>query len=175
MHYIGSTKEFNIDQINNHEFFACPFRIIKCQANKCVYKNNPNGVHKHALECPFQNFCSKCYGDYGAEAITHNCTIRLPRQLVEAVNSPLGWLPTIPNHRTGDVILPSHVTHPPFDMDALTDAQLGPLRPTLMSGGLGLAPRRRLLQRQLALPRGLDEVDWRSNDSENDTSQFNFS
>ena len=105
--------------------------------------------------------------------ITHNCTIRLQRQLAEAVNLPLGWLPTIPNHRTGDVILPSHVTHPPFDMDDLTDAQLGPLRPALMSSGLvltGLASRRRVLQRQLALLHGLDEVDWRSNDSENDIS-----
>ena len=60
----GCTKEFNIDQINNYEFFACPFRIIKCPANQCVYKNNPNGMHMHALECPFQTFyCSICYGE----------------------------------------------------------------------------------------------------------------
>ena len=31
---IGCTKEFNIDQINNHEFFGCFFRLIKCPANK---------------------------------------------------------------------------------------------------------------------------------------------
>ena len=101
------------------------------------------------------------------------------RHLAESVNSTLGWLPTIANHSTGDVILPSHVTYPPFDMDALTDAQLGlGLRPAPMSSGLGLAglaSRRRLLQRPLAFRRGLDEVDWRSNDSENDISQFNFS
>ena len=48
-------------------------------------------------------------------------------------------------------------------MDALTDAQLDQqLRPALRSSGqglTGLAPRRRVLQRQLAYPRGLDEVD----------------
>ena len=85
----------------------------------------------------------------------------------------------MPNHSTGDVVLPSHVTYPPFDMDALTDAQLDlGLRSAPMSSGLGLtglAPRRCMLQRQHGLPRGLDEVDWRSNDSENNISQFNFS
>ena len=98
--------------------------------------------------------------------------------MAESINSPLGWMPTIPNHRTGDVILSSHVTHLPFDMEALTDAQVGPLRPALMSSGLGLtglAPRRRVLQRQLAYQRSLDEVDLRSNDFEHDISQFNLS
>ena len=64
-------------------------------------------------------------------------------------------------------------------MKAVTDAQLGlALRLAPMSSGqglTGLAPRRRVLQRQLALPRCLYEVDWRSNNSENDISQLNFS
>ena len=63
-------------------------------------------------------------------------------------------------------------------MEALTDAQVGPLRPAMMSSGLGLtglAPRRHVLQRQLGRPGGLDEVDRRSNDFDNDISQFNFS
>ena len=177
---IGCTKEFKINQINNHEFYDCQFRIIKCPANKCLYKNNPNGVHKHALECPFQTFyCSTCYGEYAAEVLTHSCTKRLQRQLAESVNSPLGWLPTIPNHRNGDVILPSHVTHLPFYMDVLIDAQLSlGLRPAMMSSGqglTGLAPRRRLLQRQLASRRGLNKVDLCFNVSENNISQFYFS
>ena len=176
----GCTKEFNINEINNHEFMDCPFRIIKCPATNCSYKNNPNGVHKHALECPFLTFyCSTCYGEYGAEVLTHSCTKKLQRHLAESIHSLVGSLPTIPNNCTGDVILPSHVTYPPFDMDALIDAQLGwILRPALMSSGqglTGLAPRRRVLVRQLANPHGLDEIDMRSNDSENDTSQFNFS
>ena len=44
-------------------------------ANNCNYKNIPKGLHKHALECPFQTFyCSTCYGAFGAEVITHSCT-----------------------------------------------------------------------------------------------------
>ena len=99
--------------------------------------------------------------------------------MAETIHSYFGWLPTIANHRKGDVILPLHVTHLPFDMEALTDAQVGPLdtHTAPLSSGLGLtglAPRRRVLQRQLGRPRGLDEVDLRSNDFDNDISQFNF-
>ena len=89
-------------------------------------------------------------------------------------------MPTISNHRTNDVILPSHVTNLPYDMEDLTDAQVSPLVPyrAPLSSGLGLtglAPRRRVLQRQLGRSGGLDEVDRRSNDSDNDISQFNSS
>ena len=76
------------------------------------------------------------------------------------------------------MILPSHVTHLPFEMEAPTDTQLGPFRPAQMSSGLGLTglvPRRHLLQHQLANTRSLDEIDWRSNVSNKYVSQFNFS
>ena len=120
-----------------------------------------------------------CYGEYGAKVLTHSCTKRLQRQLAESIYSALASLPTIPNHHTGDVILPSHVTYPPFDRDALIDAQLGlTLRPALMNSGhglTGLAPRRRVLQRQHGLSHGLDEVDARVHDSDDDLSQFNYS
>ena len=176
----GCTKEFNIDQINNYEFFGCPFRLIKCLAKNCSYRNNPNGVHKHALECPFQSFyCSTWYGDYGVEVLSHSCTKKLQRLLAESLNSPLEWVPTILKHAPGDIILPNHVTLQPFEMDALTDAQLGlTLRSALFSSSQGVtevAQRRRVLQCLQILPRGLDEVDLRSNDSENDISQFNLS
>ena len=34
---IGCTIELKIDQINHHEFLQCPFRLIKCPANRCNY------------------------------------------------------------------------------------------------------------------------------------------
>ena len=102
------TKEFYVDQIINHKFHDCPFRVVKCPANKCLYKDTPNSVHNNALECPFLTFyCSTCDDKYGAEVLTHSCTKRLQRQLAELIHSPFGSLPTIPNLRTGDVILPS--------------------------------------------------------------------
>ena len=64
---IRCTKKLNIDQMNNYEFYDCPFRIIKCSANTCLYISNPNGIHKHALEYPFLIFyCSTCNSDYGS-------------------------------------------------------------------------------------------------------------
>ena len=175
---IGCNKEFNVEQKNNHEFHECPFRIIKCTANNCLYKDNHNGVYQHALECPFLTFyCSTCYSEYGVEVLTHSCMKRLQRQLARSIRSLLGSPPpTLPKQHNGDVIFPSHVTYPPFDMKALLDAQLGlGFRPSLMSSGAGLAPRRRMLQSQVGFPRNLNEVYWRSTDSENDISQFTFS
>ena len=65
-------------------------------------------------------------------------------------------------------------------MEALTDAQVGPLISLPLSSGFGLtglAPRlrRHEIQRQDGLPRGLDKVDARSNESEDNLSQFNLS
>ena len=171
---IGCNTEFSFDQINNHEFHECPFRIVKCPANDCLYKDKPNKVHKHAMECPFLTFyCSSCYGEYGAEVLSHSCTKRLQRHLADLIHSHAGLLPTLPNHRTGDVILPSHVAYTPFDFDALIDAQLG-LEFRLPPMSSGRATRRRVLVRQLAYPHGLHEAYRRSEDSENNISQFNF-
>ena len=39
---IGCTKEFSVDRKNNHEFYECPFRVVKCPANKCLFKDTPN-------------------------------------------------------------------------------------------------------------------------------------
>ena len=170
----GCNKEFSFAQINNHEFYECAFRIVKCPAINCHYKDNPNEVHKHALECPFLSFyCSTCYGEYGAEVLSHSCTKRLQRHLADLVHSHAGLLPTLPNHRTGDVILPSHVDYTPFDIDALIDEQLG--QELLLSPMSSVrATRRRVLVRKLAYPHGLDETYWRSDNSENNISQFNF-
>ena len=76
--------------------------------------------------------------------------------------------------------MPPHVIHYPFDMEALTDAQVGRLIPLPLSSGIwltGLAPRlrRHVIQRQKGLPNGHDEVNARSNKSENNLSQFNLS
>ena len=169
---IGCEKEFNIDYINKHEFFECPFRIIKCPAKECHYKNNPASVHKHALQCPFHMlYCATCYGAYGMEVLMHSCTTMLRRRLLDSIRNPIGWVPEIQNHNTGDVILPPHVTHLPFDIEAVNDAQVdmmlrtGPRTPSLsgVEGLMGLPPRRRVLQRQHGLPRGMDEVDMHAN------------
>ena len=53
---IGCTIELKIDQINHHEFFQCPFRLIKCPAKHCNYINTPSKMHQHALRCPYQEF-----------------------------------------------------------------------------------------------------------------------
>ena len=98
--------------------------------------------------------------------------------MAELIHSHFGSPPAISNQRTGDVILTSHVAYPPFDIDALIDAQLGlGLRPPLMSSGqglTGLAPRRCVMQRRFGYPRDLNEAYWRSDDFENDISQFYF-
>ena len=183
---IGCVKEFDIDHINQHEFKECPFRIIKCPGKDCNYKNNPIAVHKHALQCPFQMvYCATCYGAYGVEVLLHSCTSMLRRRLLDSIRNPIAWVPEIQNHSTGDVILPPHVTHLPFDMVAVSDAQVealareqrnNRLTPSLSSGiGLtGLVPQRRVLHRLHGLPRGMDEVDARNDDPENDHSNFNF-
>ena len=76
--------------------------------------------------------------------------------------------------------MPPHVTHYPFDMEALTDTQVGPLISLPLSSGIwltGLAPRlrRHLIQLQDGLPSGHDEVNARSNESDDNLSQFNLS
>ena len=180
---IGCVKELDIDHINKHEFFECPFRLIKCPAKECYYKNNPTAVHKHSLQCPFQMYyCATCYGAYGMEVLVHSCTSMLRRRLIDSVRSPLAWVPEIQNHNTGDIILPPHVTHLPFDIDALSEAHADEIvrrnrRVLSLSSGAGLtglAPQRRVLQRQHGLPRGLDEVDGPDSDQENDRANFNF-
>ena len=69
---------------------------------------------------------------------------------------------TILNYPTGNVILPSHVTYLPFNIDFLKHAQFGlELRPALISSGHGLkklALRRRVMLGKLAYPGGLDEI-----------------
>ena len=88
---IGCDKKFNIDFINKHEFFECPFRIIKCPAKECHYKNNPVSVHKHALQCPFHMlYCATCYGAYGMEVLMHSCTTMLRRRLLDSIRNPIG-------------------------------------------------------------------------------------
>ena len=113
----------------------------------------------------------------------HSCTTMLRRRLIDSFRSSLAWVPEIHNHNNGDIILPPRVTHLPFDITALSDAQVDETdrrnrrTPSLSSGaGLtGLAPQRRLLQRLHGLPRGLDEVDGSDSDPENEHSNFNFS
>ena len=178
---IGCTIELKIDQINHFEFFQCPFSLIKCPAKRCNYKNTPSKVHQHALQCPYQEFyCERCYGAFSADMLKHDCTIKLQQWLEDNIKQPLSHHPEIANHRTGDVILPPHVTHYTIDMEALTDAQVGPLIPLPLSSGIlltGLAPRlrRHVIQRQEGLPVGHDEVDARSNESDDNLSQFNLS
>ena len=58
---IGCKLQFGIDKINKHKFFDCPYRIIKCPAIDCYYKNNLYQVHKHTLQCPFLKIlCKTC-------------------------------------------------------------------------------------------------------------------
>ena len=104
------------------------------------------------------------------EVLVHSCTTMLRRRLLDSIRNPIGLVSEIQNHTTGDVILPPHVTHLPFDMDALNEAQVdmllstGPRTPSMsgFEGLIGLPPRRRVLQRQHGLPRGMDEVDGRA-------------
>ena len=93
---IGCKLKFNIDQINKHEYFDCPYRIIKCPAKDCYYKNNPNHIHKHALQCQFLEFyCGTCYGAYGAEILEHSCAIMLKRRLLEYASISISGLPEL--------------------------------------------------------------------------------
>ena len=177
---IGCTTDLKIDKINHHEFFQCPVRLIKCPATRCNYKNTPSKIHQHALRYPYQEFyCERCFGVFSAEVLKDDCIIKLQQWLEDNIKQPFPHHPEIANHRTGDVILPPHVTHYPFDMEALTDAQVGPLIPLPLSSNIGLtglAPRlrRHVIQRQEGLPNGHDEVDARSNESEDNLSQFNL-
>ena len=179
--YIGCTNELQIDQINPHEFFQCPFRLIKCPAKSCNYKNTPSKIHQHSLRCLYQqSYCERCSGASSAEVIKHDCSIKLQQWLEDNIKQPFPHHPEICNHRTGDVILPVHVSHYPFDMEALTDVQVGPLIPLPLSSGVGLTGltprlRRHVIQRQDGLPCGLDEVDARLTESKDNLFQFNFS
>ena len=75
---IGCKLEFNINEINNHEYLKCPYRVIKCPAKGCDYKGEPNQVHQHALQCPFiQVYCGTCFGAFGVEVIEHSCAMML--------------------------------------------------------------------------------------------------
>ena len=153
----GCKLKFNIDEINKHEFFDCPYRIIKCPAKDCYYKNNPHQVHNHALQCPFLEFyCGTCYGAYGAEILEHSCAIMLKRRLLEYARISISGLPELQNHNNGDVILPPHVTYEPFDISALSEvrAKINSSSPLSNGAGLtGLAQRTRVLQRQHGIPR----------------------
>ena len=135
---MGCTIELKIDQINYHKFFQCPFRLIKCPAKRCNYKNILLKIHQHALRCPYQEFyCERYFGAFSAEVLKHYFTIKLQQWLENNIKQPFPNPPETANHRTGDVILPTHVTHYPFDMEALTDAQVGPLIPLPLSSGVG--------------------------------------
>ena len=162
--------KFNIDEINIHEFFVCPYRIIKGPAKDCYYKTNPYQVHNHALQCPFLEFyCGTCYKAYDTEILDHSCAIMLKLRLLEYARISIGGLPKLKNHNNGDVILPPHVTHEPFDISALSEVRLkiNSSYPLSSGAGLtGLALRIRIIQRQNCIPR--------ASDSENDISQFNF-
>ena len=120
----GSKLKFNIDEINKHEVFDCPYLIIKCPAKDCYYKNNPNQVHRHALQFTFFEFyCGTCYGAYGAEILEHSCAIMLKRRLLEYARISISGLSELKNHNNGDVILPPHVTYEPFDISALSEVR----------------------------------------------------
>ena len=111
---------FNIDEINIHEFFDYPYRIIKCPAKDCYYKTNPNQVHKHALQCPFLEFyCGTCYGASGTKILEHSCAIMLKRRLMEYARISISGLQELKNHNNGDVILPPPVIYEPFDIPAV--------------------------------------------------------
>ena len=155
----------------NTSFFDCPYRIIKCPAKDCYYKNNPNQVHKHALQCPFLEFyCETCFGAYGAEILEHSCAIMLKRRLLEYGRISISGLQELKNHNNGDVILPPHVTYEPFDKSALSEVQAQINSSSPLSNGAGLtvlAQLTQVLQRQHGIPR--------ASDLENNISQFNFS
>ena len=120
----GCKLKFNIGEINEHEFIDCPYQIVKCPAKDCYYKNNPNQVHKHTLQCPFLEFyCGTCYGAYGAEILEHSCAIMLKRRLLEYARISISGLPELKNHNNGDVILQPHVTYEPFDISALSEVR----------------------------------------------------
>ena len=168
---IGCKLQFAIEEINKHECFYCPYRIIKCPTKDCYYKNNPHQVHKHALQCPFLEFyCGTCYGAYGAEILEHSCAIMVKRRLLEYARISISGLPELKNHNKSDVILPPHVTYEPFDISALSKvrSKINSSSPLSNVAGLtGLAQRTRVLQRQHGIPR--------ASDPENNISQFNFS
>ena len=166
----GWKLKFNIDEINKHEFFDCPYRIIQCLAKDCYYKNNPTQVHKHALQCFFFEFYSgTCYGAYGAEIVEHSCAIMLQQQLLEYARILISGLSELKNHNNGDVILPPHVTHEPLDILALSEVRLKINSSSPLRSGAGLTwlvPRIRVIQRQNGISR--------ASDSENDIIQFDF-
>ena len=86
----GCVNKFKIDHINKHEFFECPFRLIKCPGKECYYKNNPTAVHKYAPQCPYLlYYCATCYGAYGMEEFVDSCTTMSRRRLIDSISSPL--------------------------------------------------------------------------------------
>ena len=133
------------------------------------------------LHCLYREFYSaRCYGAFSAKALKHGCSIKLQQGLEDTIEQAFAHHHEIANHSTGDIILPPHVTHYPFDMKALTNAQVGPLIPLPLSRGVGITGLvRRLrsheIQRQDLLDRGQDEVDGRSNELKYTLFQFNFS
>ena len=38
---IGCSKEFSVDQMNNHEFYECPFRVVKAQLTSVFTRTLP--------------------------------------------------------------------------------------------------------------------------------------
>lgn len=68
-------------------------------------------------------YCATCYGAYVVEVILHSCTSMLRRRLLDSISNPIACAPEIQNHNTGDVVLPPHVTHLPFNFEALNDAK----------------------------------------------------
>ena len=149
---IGCTLQFGINKIKKHEFFFnCPYRIIKCPAKDCYYKNNPHQVHKYALQCPYLEFyCGICYGANGAEIVEHCCAIMLKRSLLKYARISISGLPELKNHNNGDVIFQIHLTYEPFDVSALSEvrAKINSFSPLSNGAGLtGLAQRARVLQR----------------------------
>ena len=93
----------------------------------------------------------------------------LKRRLLEYARISIGVLPELQNHSNGDVILPPHVTHEPFDLSVLTEVRVEINLSSPLSNGAGLtglAPLTRVLQRQHGIPR--------ASDPENEISQFNL-
>ena len=74
----------------------------------------------------------------------------LKRRLLEYARISINGLLELNHHNNGDVILPPHVTHEPFDISALSEvrAEINLSSPLSNGAGLkGLAPRTRVLQR----------------------------